>query len=94
MPARGIGLALPPWEPTAADLAPDGREIALTVDLAAEPGMMNRRDIVALDLDTRRKRVLTERTRTEGSGAGLSPDGSALVFHSYSTERSFNDRQS
>ena len=89
-----VGLALPPWEPTAADfdLAPDGREIALTVDLAAEPGMMNRRDIVVLDLETRRKRVLTERTSTDDAGPVYSPDGSALVFHSYDTERSFNDQ--
>ena len=32
----GTGLALPPWDPTADDfdIAPDGREIALTADLA------------------------------------------------------------
>ncbi len=31
----GTGLALPPWEPTADDfdIAPDGRELALTADL-------------------------------------------------------------
>jgi dipeptidyl aminopeptidase/acylaminoacyl peptidase len=90
----GTGLALPPWDPTAEDfdIAPDGRQIALTVDLAAEPGMMNRRDIVTLDLATRRKRVLTEHTVTDDAGPAYSPDGAALVFHSYDTERSFNDQ--
>ena len=39
----GTGLALPPWEPKADDfdIAPDGREIALTVDLGPEPRMMS-----------------------------------------------------
>ena len=50
--------------PSDFDIAPDGRELALTVDLGAEPRMMNRRDIVTVDLATRRKRVLTARQRT------------------------------
>ena len=35
----GTGLSLPPWDPSADDfdIAPDGRELALTADLAAEP---------------------------------------------------------
>ena len=39
----GTGLALPPWDPSADDfdIAPDGREIAITADLAPEPAMMN-----------------------------------------------------
>src|SRR5665213_3032141 len=47
----GTGIALPPWEPSAEDfdIAPDGGEIAVSVDTAAEPGMMNRRDIVLVD---------------------------------------------
>ena len=46
----GTGFALPPWDPTLEhyDIAPDGREIALTIDPEAEPGMMNRCDIVVV----------------------------------------------
>ena len=48
------GSTLPPWEPSAEDfdIAPDGREIALVVDPADEPGMLNRTDIVTLELAT------------------------------------------
>ena len=46
----GTGLALPPWEPSSVDfdIAHDGSQLAVTVDLAPEPGMLNQRDI-ALD---------------------------------------------
>ena len=36
------------------DIAPDGREIALTIDPASEPAMMNRCDIAVVSLQTRR----------------------------------------
>ena len=90
----GTGLALPPWEPGAGDfdISPDGRELAITADLADEPGMMNQRDIVTVNLATRRKRVLTVATRTDDASPVYSPDGRALVFHSYDTNRSFNDQ--
>ena len=90
----GTGLALPPWEPNAGDfdIAPDGRELAVTVDLAPEPGMMNERDIATVDLATKRKRVLTAGTGTDDAGPVYSPDGRAIVFHSYDTRRSFNDQ--
>jgi len=90
----GTGIALPPWDPTAADfdIAPDGRQLALTADLAPEPRMMNQRDIVTVDLATRRKRILTANTGTDDAGPSYSPDGRALVFHSYDTQRSFNDQ--
>ena len=74
------------------DIAPDGREIAITVDLAPEPQMMNQPDIVAVDLATRRKRVLTARTSTSDTHPRYSPDGRALVFQAYDTKRSFNDQ--
>ena len=90
----GTGLALPPWEPSADDydIAPDGREIAITADLAAEPRMMNQTDIVTVTLASRRKRVLTEGTNTADAHPCYSPDGRALVFHAYDTKRAFNDQ--
>jgi dipeptidyl aminopeptidase/acylaminoacyl peptidase len=90
----GTGLALPPWEPKADDfdIAPDGRELALTADLGPEPRMMNQRDIVTVDLATKRKRILTADSGTDDAGPSYSPDGRALVFHSCDTKRSFNDQ--
>jgi dipeptidyl aminopeptidase/acylaminoacyl peptidase len=90
----GTGLALPPWEPKAEDfdVAPDGRELALSVDRGEEPRMMARRDIVIVDLATRRKRVLTAETGTDDATPVYSPDGHALVFHAFDTGRSFNDQ--
>ncbi len=90
----GTGVALPPWEPTAEDfdIAPDGRELALTVDLGAEPRMMSQRDIVTVDLATKRKRTLTATTGTDDSGPRYAPDGRTLVFSSHDTKRSFNDQ--
>jgi len=90
----GTGLALPPWDPASTDfdVSPDGRELAVTVDLAPEPAMMNQRDIATLDLATGRKRILTATTGTDDASPLYSPDGRGLVFHSYDTKRSFNDQ--
>jgi dipeptidyl aminopeptidase/acylaminoacyl peptidase len=90
----GTGLALPPWDPSAEhfDIAPDGRQLALTADLAAEPQMINQTDIVTVDLGSRRKRVLTARTNTSDAQPRYSPDGRFIVFHSYETKRAFNDQ--
>ena len=89
----GTGLALPPWDPKADDfdIAPDGRELALTVDLAPEPRMMNRRDIVTVDLATKRKRVLTADTGTDDAGpvvfAGRPGAGLPFVRHEALVQR-------
>jgi len=90
----GTGLALQPWEPSAEhyDLAPDGRELALTIDPAAEPGMMNRCDIVVVDLRRRRVRNLTSRSGTSDEHPRYSPDGRWIAFHAYDTARAFNDQ--
>lgn len=90
----GTGLALPPWEPGADDfdIAPDGREIAFTVDLAAEPRMMNQCDIVTFGLRTRRTRVLTARTGMSDVQPRYAPDGSALAWTAFDTKRAFNDQ--
>jgi dipeptidyl aminopeptidase/acylaminoacyl peptidase len=90
----GTGLALPPWEPKADDfdVAPDGKEIAMSVDLGTEPRMMARRDVVTVDLATKKKRILTANTGTDDATPVYSPDGRALVFHAFDTARSFNDQ--
>ncbi|MDQ6620193.1 MAG: S9 family peptidase [Pseudomonadota bacterium] len=90
----GTGLSLPPWEPHAEDydIAPDGREIALTVDRAAEPRMMNPSDIVTLDLRSRRVVVLTQGSGLSDAQPIYAPDGSALVWRSFDTARAFNDQ--
>jgi dipeptidyl aminopeptidase/acylaminoacyl peptidase len=90
----GSGLALPPWEPTAGDfdIAPDGGELALVVDPAPEPGFMNNRDIVLLDLRTRRKRVLTGASGMDDVHPVYSPDGRTLAQIAYNTKRAFNDQ--
>ena len=60
----GTGLALPPWEPTAERLRHRARRPRDRADRRSrpEPRMMNQRDIVTVDLATRRKRVLTAAT--------------------------------
>ncbi len=90
----GTGLALPPWDPSADDfdLSPDGRELALTADLGDEPLMMSQTDIVIVDLASRKKRVPTAKSGTADAHPRYSPDGRALVFHSYDTKRAFNDQ--
>ncbi len=90
----GTGLALQPWEPSAEhfDISPDGRELALTIDLAPEPRMMNSADIVVLDLDTRRHRVLTSESGLSDEHPRYSPDGRHLAWHSYNIKRAFNDQ--
>ncbi len=90
----GTGLALPPWEPHTDDfdIAPDGGEIALTVDRAREPRMMNQCDIVVLDIASRRVRVLTARSGLSDIQPAYAPDGSAMVWRSFDTRRAFNDQ--
>ncbi|MEO6748986.1 MAG: S9 family peptidase, partial [Casimicrobiaceae bacterium] len=90
----GTGLALPPWEPSAEDfdIAPDGGEIAVSVDTAAEPGMMNRRDIVLVDTRSGRKRTLTEGSGMDDAFPVYSPDGRQIVQIAYNTKRAFNDQ--
>jgi dipeptidyl aminopeptidase/acylaminoacyl peptidase len=73
----GVGLALPPWEPTAADFASAMMDADPRSPSTSPPaGDDNRRDIVALDLDTP-PRVTNTRTTMRGRsiarqiGAGL-----------------------
>ena len=90
----GTGLALQPWDPTSEhyDLSPDGSELALTVDLAPEPGMMNETDIVVVILANGRHRTLTAASGLADDRPRYSPDGRHLVWHSYNIKRAFNDQ--
>jgi dipeptidyl aminopeptidase/acylaminoacyl peptidase len=90
----GTGLSLPPWSPTAElyDLSPDGRELALTIDLSPEAGMMHELDIVTLDLVSRRKRTLTAASRLSDEQPRYSPDGRSLVWRSFNIKRSYVDQ--
>ncbi len=90
----GTGLRLRPWEPSADDydIAPDGRELALTVDTADEPRMMNQADIVVLDLRTRRSRNLTAKSGMSDEHPRYSRDGRHIVHHAFDTRRAFNDQ--
>ena len=90
----GTGLALQPWEPAADlyDISPDGRELALTVDLNPEPGMMNETDIVAVGTATGRQRTLTADSGLSDAGPRYSPDGRYIAWNSYNLKRAFNDQ--
>jgi len=90
----GTGFALQPWEPNAElyDISPDGREIALTVDLAPEPAMMNETDIVVVSVATGRHRTLTAQSGLQDSSPRYSPDGRYLAWNAYNVKRAFNDQ--
>ncbi len=90
----GTRLALQPWEPSSEhyDISPDGRELALTVDLAPEPGMMHETDIVVVDLRSRRRRTLTARSGLSDERPRYSPDGRYLLWSSFNLKRAFNDQ--
>jgi dipeptidyl aminopeptidase/acylaminoacyl peptidase len=90
----GTGLALQPWEPSADlyDVSPDGREIAVTVDPAPEPAMMNETDIVVVKLATGRHRTLTAESGLQDSSPRYSPDGRYLAWNAFNVKRAFNDQ--
>ncbi len=88
------GIALQPWDPSPDhyDIAPDGREIAVTIDPAPEPGMMNRCDIVVVNLATGRVRNLTSGSGLSDEHPRYSPDGRSIAYHAFDTARAFNDQ--
>ena len=90
----GTRLALQPWEPSPElyDIAPDGREIALTVDRASEPALMNRSDIVTVQLASGRVRNLTGESGLSDACPRYAPDGRSLAYLSFDVERAFNDQ--
>jgi dipeptidyl aminopeptidase/acylaminoacyl peptidase len=91
---HGTRVALPPWDPGIEhyDIAPDGHEIALTVDPEDEPGMMHRCDIVVVDVKTRWVRNLTAKSGRSDEHPRYSPDGRFIAYNAYDTERAYNDQ--
>ena len=87
-------ISLQPWEPTSDhyDIAPDGREIALTIDPHSEPGMMNRCDIAVVSLASGRAKNLSSASGMSDEHPRYSPDGRYLAWHAYDTARAFNDQ--
>ncbi|TMH69314.1 MAG: S9 family peptidase [Betaproteobacteria bacterium] len=87
-------VSLQPWEPTSDhyDIAPDGREIALTIDPHGEPGMMNRCDIAVVSLASGRVKNLSSASGMSDEHPRYSPDGRYLAWHAYDTARAFNDQ--
>jgi dipeptidyl aminopeptidase/acylaminoacyl peptidase len=90
----GTGLSLQPWEPSNEhyDISPDGRELAITADLATEPRMMNESDVVAVSLATGRHRTLTAASGFSDAHPRYSPDGRHLLWQSFNVKRAFNDQ--
>ncbi|MCL4760524.1 MAG: S9 family peptidase [Burkholderiales bacterium] len=90
----GRGLRLRPWEPNADeyDIAPDGREVAITFDPGDEPRMMARADLVVLDLPSGRWRNVTADSGMSDEHPRYSPDGRRIAYHAYDTQRAFNDQ--
>ncbi|MEO8740536.1 MAG: S9 family peptidase [Casimicrobiaceae bacterium] len=90
----GTGMALQPWSPSAEeyDISPDGGELALTVDAAAVPRMMNEADIAVVSLTTGRHRILTADSGLSDGSPRYSPDGRHLVWLSFNTKRAYNDQ--
>ncbi|HEX4885627.1 MAG TPA: S9 family peptidase [Casimicrobiaceae bacterium] len=90
----GTGLRLRPWDPGVDeyDIAPDGREIALTFDPGDEPRMMARADLVVLDLATKRWKNLTADSGMSDEHPAYAPDGKHIAYHAFDTQRAFNDQ--
>ena len=92
----GTGLALPPWEPSADDydIAPDGREIAITADLGAraaddEPDATSSRVDLAYAAEARADRGHENRRRAAALLARRALRSRSIA---YDTQRAFNDQ--
>ncbi len=90
----GTGLSLQPWDPSSEhyDISPDGRELAITADLAPEQRMMNESDIVTVNLATGRHRTLTADSTFSDEFPRYSPDGRHLLWRSHNLKRAYNDQ--
>ena len=94
---RGVGNSYQTLEPDTAytylvndHWSPDAAYSFL--NLADEPGMLHRTDVVTIDLATKRKRVLTAATGRSDGAPRYSPDGRVIAYTSHDTERSHVDQ--
>jgi dipeptidyl aminopeptidase/acylaminoacyl peptidase len=78
----GTGLHLIPQEVSEDlyDIAPDGREVAITADLSRDPGFAPNPDIVAVPLDGRPWRNLSPENPGVDTSPRYAPDGSAIAW--------------
>ncbi len=92
-------LAGKPWsllwfDPTRElfDIRPDGREVALSVDLSAEPKWGNDTDIVTVEMASGKWKNLTRGSGRGNSEPRYSPDGRHLAYLSCDYHRSLDDQ--
>jgi len=90
----GTDLSLLWFDPTRElfDLSPDGREVALSADLSAEPKWGNETDIIVLDLASGKRKNLTHGGGRGNSEPRYSPDGRYLAYFSCDFRRSLDDQ--
>lgn len=89
----GRGVALPAQAPSASayDIAPDGRELALVVNVDAS-GVEPNTDIIVLPLDGSAPRNLTQANPAPDSGPSYSPDGRWLAWSAQAIPGFYADR--
>ncbi len=89
----GRGVALPPQDPGAGsyDIAPDGREVALTVDTDAS-GVRPNPDIVLLSLDSGETFNITPNNPAPDYAPRYSPDGRSLAYSARAIPGFYADR--
>lgn len=95
----GTGLSLSPTHETLDlpaelyDVSPDGREVALTVDLGDDPGFDPRLDIVVLPVDGGAWANLTADNPASDANPRYSPDGRWIAFTRQVERYFYADRQ-
>lgn len=90
----GTALSLPYHDPSAQlyDISPDGKEIALTVNLAPDPIWGDDYDIVAVNSKTGQWKNLTAGSKRHNFDPRYSPNGKWLAYLSCDLKRSLDDQ--